>query len=180
MKNLLFKITIAASVVMALCISSFHANATVPEGYKTIQVGSFQVSIPAEFEKSEGWSSESQMSFNSNAVNVRDDGDEYLSSVTFNVYETEGDITELNEYAENMKGSAMAMEEKVEDPIIEGNTIIMRSTVDFDEEYYYVNWRFVVFGENGKVAGGTISYHCGDAKFYDGIVTPIIQSIEFK
>ena len=120
------------------------------------------------------------MSFNSNAVNVRDDGDEYLSSVTFNVYETEGDISELNEYAENMKGSAMAMEEKVEDPIIEGNTIIMRSTVDFDEEYYYVNWRFVVFGENGKVAGGTISYHCGDAKFYDGIVTPIIQSIEFK
>ncbi len=180
MKNLLLQITIAASVAMALCTSTFHVNATVPEGYKTYEVGSFLVSIPAEFMKSEGWSSETQMSFNSNAVNVRDDGEEYLSSVTFNVFETEGDISELNEYAENMKGSAMAMEEKVEEPIIEGNTVIMRSTVDFDENYHYVNWRFVVFGDNGKVAGGTISYHCGDAKFYEGIVTPIIQSIEFK
>ncbi len=180
MKNILLQITIAASVAMALCTSTFHVNATVPEGYKTYEVGSFLVSIPAEFMKSEGWSSETQMSFNSNAVNVRDDGEEYLSSVTFNVFETEGDISELNEYAENMKGSAMAMEEKVEEPIIEGNTVIMRSTVDFDENYHYVNWRFVVFGDNGKVAGGTISYHCGDAKFYEGIVTPIIQSIEFK
>ena len=180
MKNLLLQITIAASVAMALCTSTFHVNATVPEGYKTYEVGSFLVSIPAEFMKSEGWSSETQMSFNSNAINVRDDGEEYLSSVTFNVFETEGDISELNEYAENMKGSAMAMEEKVEEPIIEGNTVIMRSTVDFDENYHYVNWRFVVFGDNGKVAGGTISYHCGDAKFYEGIVTPIIQSIEFK
>lgn len=179
MKNRLLKISVAATVALAFCTSAFRADAAVPEGYKTIKVGGFLVSIPAEFEKSEGWSSESQMSFNSNAVNVRDDGEEYLSSVTFNVYETEGDISELNQYAENMKGSAMAMEENVEEPIIEGNTLMMRSTINLDEGYL-INWRFVVFGENEKVAGGTISYHCGDAKFYDCIVTPIIQSIEFK
>ena len=177
MKKLIL-MSLAASVAMILCVSN-KAFAAVPEGYKTIDYPAFTVSIPNEFEKSEGWSCETQMSFNSNAVNVRDDGDEYLSSATINVYETEGEIDELNEFAQNMKGSATAMDEVCDEPIVEGNTVILRSTIELDEGYL-INWRFVVINENGKVAGGTISYHVGDAKYYEGIVMPIIQSVQFK
>ena len=170
--------SLAASVAMVLCVSS-KAFAAVSDGYKTIDYPAFTVSLPAEFEKSEGWSCETQMSFNSNAVNVRDDGDEYLSSATISVYETEGEIDEINDFAQNMKGSATAMDEVCDEPIVEGNTVILRSTIELDEGYL-INWRFVVINENVKVAGGTISYHVGDAKYYEGIVMPIIQSVQFK
>ena len=174
----LFLMSLAASVAMVLCVSN-KAFAAVPEGYKTIDFPGFTVSIPNEFEKSEGWSCETQMSFNSNAVNVRDDGDEYLSSATITVYETEGEIDELNEFAQNMMWSAKAMDEVCDEPIVEGNTVILRSTIELDEGYL-INWRFNVINENGKVAGGTISYHVGDTKYYEGIVMPIIQSVQFK
>lgn len=181
MKNLLFKITFAASVAMVLCFNAVNARAAAPEGYKALDFPGFTVSIPDEFQKSEGWSSESQMSFNSNAVNVRDDGDEYLSSATISLYETETDMEglNLNEVGQNMMWSAKAMEEACDEPIINGNTIILRSTIDTGYGLL-VSWRFIVINEDGRTAGGTISYHEGDAKVYEGIVTPIIQSIQFK
>ena len=178
MKNI-FLITLAAS--FAMLFTSSKAFAAVPEGYKTLNFPGFTVSIPNEFEKSEGWSSESQMSFNSNAVNVRDDGEEYLSSATISVYETETDMEDLNlnEVGQNMMWSAKAMDEACDEPIINGNTIILRSTIDTGYGLL-VSWRFIVINEDGRTAGGTISYHEGDAKFYEGIVMPIIQSIQFK
>ena len=178
MKNI-FLITLAAS--FAMLFTSSKAFAAVPEGYKTLDFPGFTVSIPNEFEKSEGWSSESQMSFNSNAVNVRDDGDEYLSSATITLYETETDMEDLNlnEAAQNMMWSAKAMEEACDEPIVEGNTVMLRSTIDTGYGSL-VSWRFIVINEDGKTAGGTISYHEGDTKVYKGIVMPIIQSIQFK
>lgn len=176
---MLLKTAIAASVVITLCASSINVLAAVPDGYKTCEFPSFTMNFPAEFSKSEGWSSETQMSFDSNAINLRDDGEEYLSSATITVYETDGDISELNEYAENMTGSAKAMDQVCDEPIIEGNTVILRSTIDTGYGLV-VNWRFIVVNENGKTAGGTISYHEGDTKFYEGIVMPIIESIKFK
>ena len=101
-------ITIAVCVAMFVCVGN-KAFAAVPDGYKTHQLTGFSVGLPAEFEKADGWSSESNLSFNSNAVNVRDDGDEYLSSANINVYDMDGDIEEINEYAQNMVGSAKAM-----------------------------------------------------------------------
>lgn len=178
MKNLIL-ITLAASI--AILCSSSKVFAAAPEGYKTIDFPSFTVSIPNEFEKSEGWSSESQMSWNSNAVNVRDDGEEYLSSATINVYEMETDMEDLNlnEVAQNMMWSAKAMDEICDEPVVEGNTVIMRSTIDTGYGLA-INWRFIVVNEDGKTAGGTVAYHEGDAKVYEGIVMPIIQSIKFK
>ena len=178
MKNFIL-ITLAASLAM-LC-SSNMVFAAVPEGYKALDFPGFTVSIPNEFEKSEGWSSESQMSFNSNAVNVRDDGDEYLSSATISLYEMETDMKDLNlnEAAQNMMWAAKAMDEVCDEPIVEGNTVILRSTIDTGYGLS-VSWRFIVINEDGKTAGGTISYHEGDTKVYQGIVRPIIQSIQFK
>lgn len=169
----------AAMVMTALCSSPIQAATPVSEGHKTIELTGFYVSVPEEFEKSEGWSCESNMSFNSNATNIRDDGEEYLSSATINVYDMDGSIAELNEYAQNMMWSAKAMDETCDEPVVEGNTAILRSTSDVGDGYM-INWRFLVVNEDGKIAGGTISYRGEDAKFYDGIVTPIIQSIQFK
>jgi hypothetical protein len=78
-----------------------------------------------------------------------------------------------------MVGSAKAMDEVCDEPIIEGNTVIMRSKSELVEGFV-VYWRFIVINKDGRVAGGTISYYGADAKFYDGIVMPIIQSIQFK
>ena len=170
-------ITLAASV--AMLSTSSKAIAAVPEGYITHELSSFSVNLPSEFEKSEGWSSESQMSFNSNAINLREDGEEYISSATINVYEMEGNITNLDEYAENMKWSIKAMDETLDDTIVEGNTVIHHSTSDVGDGYL-INWRFIVVNEDGRVAGGTISYRGEEANIYDGIVMPIIQSVQFK
>ena len=177
MKSLI-KIALATSVAMLLCVGN-KALAAVPDGYITHELTGFRVSLPSEFEKNEGWNTEMNLSFGSNAINVRDDGDEYLSSATINVYDMEGDIENALEYAQNMKGSAMAMDEVCDEPIIEGNTIILRSTSDLGDGFL-INWRFLVINSDSKIAGGTISYRGEDAKFYDGIVTPIIQSIQFK
>ena len=174
-------IMIALAASFAMLFTSSKAFAAVPEGYKALDFPGFTVSIPNEFEKSEGWSSESQMSFNSNAVNVRDDGEEYLSSATISLYEMETDMEDLNlnEAAQNMMWSAKAMDEVCDEPIVEGNTVILRSTIDTGYGLS-VSWRFIVINEDGKTAGGTISYHEGDTKVYHGIVRPIIQSIQFK
>ena len=178
MKNFIL-ITLAAS--FAMLFTSSKVFAAVPEGYRTLDFPGFTVSIPNEFEKSEGWSSDSQKSFNSNAVNVRDDGNEYLSSATITLYETETYMEDLNldEVAKDMMWSAKAMDEACDEPIIEGNTVMLRSTIDTGYGLL-VSWRFVVINEDGKTAGGTISYHEGDTKVYQGIVRPIIQSIQFK
>ena len=177
MKNIIL-MTLAASVAMVLCVNN-KAFAAVPDGYKTHELTGYRVSLPSEFVKADGWSSDDNLSFNSNAINVRDDGDEYLSSANINVYEMEGDIEELNDYVQNMVGSARAMDEVCDEPIVEGNTVIVHSRSELDEGYV-IYWRYIVINEDGRVAGGTISYYGADAKFYDGIVMPIIQSVQFK
>ena len=179
MKELLVNIIAVAFVMMALCPNVIKAATPVPEGYKTFELTGFQVSVPDEFSQSEGWSTESNISLNSNAVNVRDDGYEYISSATISAYDFDGSIDNLSEYAQNMMWSVKAMDEECDEPIIEGNTVMLRSTSDVGDGYL-INWRFLVVNEDGKIAGGTISYREEDAKFYDGIVTPIIQSIQFK
>lgn len=179
MKELLVNIIAVAFVMMALCPNVIKAATPVPEGYKTFELTGFQVSVPNEFNKSEGWSSESNISLNSDAVNLREDGNEYGSSATINAYDMDGSIADLNEYAQNMMWSVKAMDETCDEPIVEGNTVILRSTSDVGDGYL-INWRFLVVNEDGKIAGGTISYRGEEANIYDSIVTPIIQSIQFK
>ncbi|MBR5726387.1 MAG: hypothetical protein IKX56_06615 [Muribaculaceae bacterium] len=172
---------IMAAVILVTTIggSVSHAAAAVPEGYKTFELTGFYVSLPDEFNKSEGWSTETTMSFNSDAVHEWEDGDEYSSFATVNVYDVDGTIENIGEYAENMKWSVKAMDETCDDPIVNGNTVLLRSTSEVGDGYL-INWRFLVINENGKTAGGTISYRGEEAKYYDNIVTPIIQSIQFK
>ena len=180
MKLTLTSIFMATAIVMmALCGSPIHAASAAPEGYKTFELTGFRVSVPVEFNKSEGWSSDSNISLNSDAINQREDGNEYSSSATINAYDIEGSIENLNEYAQNMMWSVKAMDEECDEPVVEGNTVILRSTSDVGDGYL-INWRFLVVNEDGKIAGGTISYRGEEANIYDGIVTPVIQSIEFK
>ena len=180
MKKTFHHIIMVSAILMTTIGGSVgHAAAAVPEGYKTYELTGFCVSLPDEFNKSEGWSTESTMSFNSDASHVWDDGEEYISFATVNVYDVDGTIENIGEYAENMKWSAKAMDETCDDPIVDGNTVLLRSTSEVGDSFM-INWRFLVINDNGKAAGGTISYRNEEAKFYDSIVTPIIQSIQFK
>lgn len=180
MKRTLSSIIMAAAIVVtAMWGTPMRAATVVPDGYKTFELAGFSVSVPDEFTKAEGWSTESTLSLNSGAVNVLDDGEEHSSSATINAYEMEGSIDNLNEYAQNMKWSVKAMDEECDEPVVEGNTIILRSTSEVGDGYL-ISWRFIVVNSDGRIAGGTISYNDVEAKYYDGIVTPIIQSIQFK
>lgn len=175
-----FSFIMATAILMTTIGGSVgHAAAAVPEGYKTHELTGFYVSLPDEFDKAEGWSTESTMSFNSNASHVWDDGEEYTSFATVNVYDVDGTIENIGEYAENMKWSAKAMDEECDEPIVDGNTVLLRSTSEVGDSFL-INWRFLVVNDNGKTAGGTISYRNEEAKFYDGIVKPIINSVKFK
>ena len=175
------RFTAMASILLALAVSTAPtANATqAPEGYVTHELTGFVVSLPAEFIKSEGWSSETSISLNSDESLLWDDGDEYSSSATINVYDFEGNINDLNEYAQNMLWSVKALDETCDEPIVEGNTVMLRSTSELDDGVM-ISWRFIVVNDDGKIAGGTISYRGEEAKYYDGIVEPIIHSITFK
>ena len=180
MKRTLSSIIMAVAIVVtAMWGTPMRAAAVVPEGYKTFELTGFLVSVPAEFNQSEGWSTESSISLNSDAVNVLEDGEEHGSSATINAYDLEGNIGNLNEYAQNMLWSVKAMDEECDEPVVEGNTVLLRSTSEVGDGYL-INWRFIVVNNDGKIAGGTISYHDKEAKYYDGIVTPIVQSIQFK
>ena len=170
---------VIACVAIALCANTSHAATATLEGYNTYELSGFTVNIPDEFVKSEGWSTETTMRLGSDKLNMRDDGGEYSSSATIDVYVFDGNVENLNEYAENMKWSVKAMDETCDEPVVEGNTVILRSTSDVGDGFL-INWRFLVVNEDGRIAGGTISYRGEEAKYYDDIVTPIIQSIQFK
>lgn len=182
MKRIFFK-SIAGMVTIMLALTvptapMAHAS-QIPEGYITHELTRFVVSLPAEFIKSEGWSSETNMSLNSDKVLQWDDGDEYSSSATINVYDFEGDIGNLSEYANNMLWSVKALDETCDEPVVSANTVLLRSTSEVGDGIM-INWRFLVVNDDGKIAGGTISYRGEEAKYYDGIVEPIIHSITFK
>ena len=62
--------------------------------------------------------------------------------------------------------------DKIREVIGSGGKVIQKISADCNVK--------IDINEDGRVAGGTISYYGADAKFYDGIVMPIIQSIQFK
>ena len=174
------RIAAMVTIMLALTVPTAPtAHAQAPEGYITHELTGFVVSLPAEFIKSDGWSSETSISLNSDELLLWDDGDEYSSSATINVYDFEGNINDLNEYAQNMLWSVKALDETCDEPIVEGNTVMLRSTSELDDGVM-INWRFIVVNDDGKIAGGTISYRGEEAKYYEGIVEPIIHSITFK
>ena len=179
MKRTISNIIVVTAIVITAIWGSPMRAAAAPDGYKTYELTGFYVDIPDEFNKSEGWSSDTNMRLDSDKSNLWDDGDEYSSSATIDVYDFEGSVSNLNEYAQNMLWSVKALDEECDEPVVEGNTIVLRSTSEVGDGYL-INWRFLVAGEDGKVAGGTISYRSEEAKYYDDIVTPIIQSVRFK
>lgn len=180
MKQLFFNIL--GVIVLMTCAGTIPATASedgAQEGYKTYELSEFFVSIPAEFVKQEGWSSETNMRLNSEAYNLRDDGEEYSSSATIDVYYVEGDIPNINEYAANWQIGVRLTDGATDEPIIEGNTVLLHSYYDVDDGTVH-NWRFTLINGDGRVAGGMVSYHSSEAKYYEGILRPLIQSIQFK
>ena len=93
-----------------------------------------------------------------------------------------GNSFNMKDYANNLKMMREQQNEICEEPVIEGNTMILRThynTGDSDNEYQFNNiWFTVVDGDKG--VGGTISYVQEEADAYDSVVAPIVKSIKIK
>ena len=180
MKRISINLTlVVVSLVLALSVNTSRAADTETDEYKTYELSQFFVNIPSEFVKQEGWSSENNMRLNSEAYNLHDDGEEYSSSATIDVYYVEGNILDINEYAANWQVGVRIADGACDEPIIEGNIVLLHSYYEVGEGMMN-NWRFTLINDDGRIAGGMVSYHSDDAKYYENILMPIIQSIQFK
>ena len=194
MKKALFVIaTVAAGLFVASCgnknANSQSAEAVVPEGYQTYETSNFSISVPKDFKKTDLSNDNDHLQFDAETLLKHSDGDEYTSSIkvdaAFNTgWSTDlmGNAFNMKDYANNLKMMREQQNEICEEPVIEGNTMILRThynTGDSDNEYQFNNiWFTVVDGDKG--VGGTISYVQEEADTYDSVVMPIVKSIKIK
>lgn len=87
---------------------------------------------------------------------------------------------QVKETAATMKASQEASGETCDEPVIEGNVILMRHFHDSGDGYKVITWRWWIVSEDGRNVAGNIYYPDTQAKFYDPIVTPMVKSIKMK
>ena len=191
MKKVSLTIAIAALVVfaMASCGNKSGGSAkdnakeatALPEGYKTFEFANFSLSVPEEFTTSYDANSE-YVRFNSDARLTFDDGEEYSSSATIDAGFMSGGGTpsQIKEIAETMKLSQEATGETCDEPVIDGNTILMRHYHESDYGGKYITWRGWVVSKDGKNISGNIAYPEKESKFYDGVAKNIVKTIKIK
>ena len=185
-------IVVAATVVMASC-GNKNANksgsaaggskteAVIPDGFRTHEFTNFSISVPEEFSGSEIITD--VVRFSSEARLTLDNGDEVCSSAIIDCSFMTGGATpsRIKETASTIKYSQEATGETCEEPVIEGNTILMRHYSERDGgSYKYITWRWWIVSKDGKNIAGNISYPDTQAKYYDPIVKAIVKSIKIK
>lgn len=188
MKKNLIIILAAVGLTLTACGSKGSGNAAeqqtetaVPEGFKTHEFAHFSISVPEEFTTSSDASSDI-VSFSSEAMLKLDNGEETSSSANIDVsLMTDGaKPDQVKETAATMKASQEAAGETCDEPVIEGNTILMRHFHDSGDGYKVITWRWWIVSEDGRNVAGNIYYPETQAKFYDPIVTPMVKSIKMK
>lgn len=158
-----------------------QAEASVPEGYKTHEFAHFSVSLPEEFTTSYDASSDN-VTFSSEAMLKLDNGEEVSSSANVNCgFLADGaKPNQIKETAASMKASQEATGETCDEPIIDGNIILMRHWYDPGEGYKVITWRWWIVSEDGKNVAGNIYFPDSQAKFYDDVAKKIVKSIKIK
>ena len=187
MKKVFFSLAIMAmGLLMASCGNKAEANNNgdqdgVPaEGYKTYEFTNFSVSVPEEFKTSYEASSD-MARFDSDAKHTLDDGEEVSSSATIDVgFLADGATPDkVKETATTMKFSQEATGETCEEPVIDGNIILMRQ-YGVADDVKYITERWWIVSESGKNISGNIFYPEKEAKFYEGVGAKIAKSIKIK
>ena len=149
MKKVLFSV-VAAGLLVTSCGNKAAATSTeasseqqseqveaaVPDGYKTHEFANFTISLPEEFTTSYDASSDN-VTFSSEATLKLDNGEEVSSSANVNCgFMTDGaKPAQIKETAATMKASQEASGETCDEPIIDGNIILMRHWYDPGEGY---------------------------------------------
>jgi len=153
----------------------------LPEDFQVFATPYFTISCPKEFQKSDMELGDEYLMLKTERLVQHEDGDEYTSSAQINVNYSTGGPTpnQIGEYAANFKASRKALEETCDEPVIDGNLVILR-TYDGDEDYCTVNNFFTLIGKDGACIFGIISYDQADAHAYEDCVMPIIRSAKFK
>lgn len=161
--------------------SEEQAEAAVPEGFKTHEFANFTISLPEEFTTSSDASSDN-VTFSSEAMLKLDNGEETSSSANINCGFMTGGATpaQVKETAATMKASQEASGETCDEPIIDGNIILMRHWYDPGEGYKVITWRWWIVSEDGKNIAGNIYYPDTQGKYYDDMAKKIVKTIKFK
>lgn len=194
MKKVIFSFAIvAAGLLVASCGNKSVTNgadgkdsATVaadaaPTGYKSFEFTKFSVCVPEEFKTSYDANSDNAR-FDSDKMLKHDDGQEYSSSATIDVgfLESGGTPSQIKETAQTMKLSQEATGETCDEPIIDGNTILMRHYHTNDSGEKLITWRWWIVSDSGKNINGNIAYPEKESKFYDGVAQNIVKNIKIK
>lgn len=181
---------VVAAVLLITCANECRAAETsceklmadvLPEDFQVFATPYFTISCPKEFQKSDMELGDEYLMLKTERLVFHEDGDEYTSSAQINVNYSTGGPTpnQIGEYAANFKASRKALEETCDEPVIDGNLVILR-TYDGDEDYCTVNNFFTLIGKDGACIFGIISYDQADAHAYEDCVMPIIRSAKFK
>lgn len=195
-KALLSIAVVAAAFAMSSCgnksnapaegseASEKQSEAAVPNGFKTYEFANFSISVPEEFTPGEeqDYGGTINVRFASEKMVKHEDGQEYSSSATIDCgYVADGSTpSQIKEVASTMKLSQEAAGETCDEPIIDGNTILMRHYIDSGEGNKVITWRWWILSDSGKSVGGNISYSDAESKYYDGIAQQIVKTIKMK
>ena len=188
---------IAAAIAMSSCgnksnapaangneASEKLAEAAVPNGFKTYEFANFSISVPEDFIPGEeqDYGGSTTVRFATEKMVKHDDGEEYSSSATIDCgYVADGSTpSQIKEVASTMKLSQEAAGETCDEPIIDGNTILMRHYIDSGKGYKVITWRWWILSDSGKSVAGNISYSDTEGKYYDGIAQQIVKTIKMK
>jgi hypothetical protein len=87
---------------------------------------------------------------------------------------------QAKETAATMKASQEAAGETCDEPVIDGNIIMMRHFHDIGDGQKGITWRWWIVSENGMNVSGNIFYPETQSKFYDGVAEKIAKSVKIK
>ena len=179
---------VAAGLLVASCGSKGSGSATtevvVSDGYKTYEFANFTISVPEEFTPGEeqNYDGSTTVRFDSERRLKLDDGDEYSSSATINCGSMAGGATpsQIKETAQTMKLSQEATGETCDEPVIDGNIILMRHYHDTSEGNKFITWRWWIVSDSGMNISGSIDYPDTQSKYYDDVAKKIVKTIRIK
>lgn len=185
-----YAIVAATAIILAACggkggstqaAEADGQETAVPDGFKTHEFAHFSISLPEEFTTSYDATSDN-VTFESGAMLKLDNEEETSSSANVNCGFMAGGATpaQIKETASTMKASQEATGETCDEPIIDGNIILMRHWYDPGEGYKVITWRWWIVSESGDNIAGNIYYPDTQAKYYDGLAQKIVKTIKFK
>ena len=194
MRKILFCLATAALAAVALSscggkgsaapAGDSPADAVVPDGFKTHEFAYYTVSVPEEFTTSgeSDYGGTTTVRFDSGATLKLDDGTETSSSATIDCGSMNDGAkpAQIKETASTMKASQEAAGETCDEPVIDGNTILMRHYHDIGDGQKGITWRWWIVSESGVNVSGNIFYPEAQAKSYDGVAQKIVKSIKIK